>query len=152
MAGTPESQEAVIANDIPQTAEVERAEAQLTVTYDGEPRWAQIEETLLAYAINSATPVIRVDPMNYYAVDNGIWFAAPSPFGPWLVASYMPEAIYTISPSSPVYYVTYVRVYDSTPDVVYEGYTPGYLGSYGSDDDVVVYGTGYDYPSWADNA
>ena len=46
--------------------------------------------------------------------------------------------IYTIPPSSPVYYVTYVRIYGSTPDVVYIGYTPGYLGSYYSADGVVV--------------
>jgi hypothetical protein len=150
VAGTPESQEAIIANEIPQTSEVQRSAAQLTVSYDGAPQWAPIDGTSLAYAKNAATPVIRADASSYFAVDNGIWFSSWSEQGPWVVASAVPDAVYGIPPSSPVYNVTYVHVYDSTPDVVYEGYTPGYLGSYVSDDDVVVYGTGYDYPCWAD--
>jgi hypothetical protein len=150
VAGTPESQEAVIANEIPQTATVQRSAAQLTVSYDGAPQWVSIPGTSLAYASNAATPVIRVDD-SYYAVDSGVWFMAASPSGPWTIAPSIPEVIYTIPPSSPVYYVTYVRIYDSTPEVVYGGYTPGYLGSYVSDDDVVVYGTGYVYPCWADS-
>jgi hypothetical protein len=149
VAGTPEARQAVIANEIPQTAAVERGAAQLSVTYDGAPRWAPVEGTSLTYALNSATPVICTSPDSYYALDGGIWFTAPSPAGPWVLASSVPDAVYTIPPSSPLYYVTYVHVYDSTPDVVYEGYTPGYLGSYVSDDDVVVYGTGYAYPCWA---
>ena len=151
VARTPESMQAIIANEIPQTATVERSAAQLTIAYDGTQQWAPIEGTLLSYARNAATPVIRVDAASYYAVDGGIWFAASSPSGPWAVASSVPDALYAIPPSSPVYYVTYVRVYDSNPEVVYEGYTPGYLGSYVSDDDVVVYGTGYVYPCWADS-
>jgi hypothetical protein len=151
VAGTPESQQAIIANEIPQTATVERASAELTVSYDGAPQWAPIEETPLAYALNAATPVIRVNQTSYYAVDNGIWFVASLPLGPWVVATSVPEVIYTIPPSSPLYYVTYVRVYDSNSEVVYEGYTPGYLGSYVADDGVVVYGTGYVYPCWAEN-
>jgi len=56
--------------------------------------------------------------------------------------------IYSIPRSSPLYYVTYVRVYDATPEVVYVGYTPGYVGSYVSSDNVVVYGTGWPYRPW----
>jgi len=148
--GTPESQEAIIANEIPQTARIDRRAAQLNVSYDGTPQWSTIEGTSLAYAPNSASPVIRVDPAHYYAVEGGVWFTASSPSGPWATATYVPETIYNIPPSSPVYNVTYVHVYDSTPDAVYEGYTPGYLGSYVTDDDVVVYGTGYVYPCWAE--
>lgn len=150
VAGTPEAQQAIIANEIPQTATVSRAAATLDVAYDGPPQWAPIDGAPLAYAPNAATPVIRVSPSSYYAVDSGVWFAASSPLGPWIVASSVPDVIYTIPPSSPLYYVTYVRVYDATADTVYDGYTPGYLGSYLSDDDVVVYGTGYVYPCWAE--
>ena len=76
------------------------------------------------------------------------WFTAPSPDGPWSVATSVPAAIYDIPPASPLHYVTYVDVYSSTPEEVYVGYTPGYVGSVVAPDGVVVYGTGYDYTPW----
>ena len=60
----------------------------------------------------------------------------------------VPPVIYTIPPSSPLHYVTYVQVYGYTPSVVYVGYTPGYYGTVVSSDGVVVYGTGYYYPPY----
>ena len=54
--------------------------------------------------------------------------------------------IYSIPPSSPLHYFTYVYVYGYTPSVVYVGYTPGYYGTAVSSNGVVVYGTGYYYP------
>ena len=65
-----------------------------------------------------------------------------------MVATSVPAVIYSIPVSSPLHYVTYVQVYGSTPDVVYDGYTPGYLGTEVCPDNVVVYGTGYDYPPY----
>jgi hypothetical protein len=62
------------------------------------------------------------------------------------VATAVPAVIYSIPPSSPVHYVTYVRVYSSTPSTVFVGYTSGYYGTVMSTDGVVVYGTGYPYP------
>ncbi len=146
--GTPQAREAVIANSVPQTAAVNRNEAQLQVTYDGNPVFQPIEGTSLQNAVNAQVPVIRVSEDAFYALSNGVWFVASSPFGPWTVAAYVPPAIYSIPPSSPLYYVTYVRVYDATPQVVYVGYTPGYVGSYVSSDNVVVYGTGWPYRPW----
>jgi hypothetical protein len=64
------------------------------------------------------------------------------------VATSVPPVIYTIPSSSLLHYVTYAYVYGSTPDVVYTGYTPGYLGTVVAPGPVVVYGTGYDYPDW----
>src|SRR5207344_596288 len=71
-----------------------------------------------------------------------------SPDGPWTAATFVPPAIYTIPHSSPLHYVTYVRVYDATPEDVYVGYTPGYVGSYATNDSTVVYGTGWYYRPW----
>lgn len=59
----------------------------------------------------------------------------------------MPEDVQDIPAESPVYNVKYVYVYDYTPDVVYVGYTPGYMGSYVYHG-CVVYGTGYYYRPW----
>jgi hypothetical protein len=67
--------------------------------------------------------------------------------GPWVVAISVPQVIYTMPPSSPVYNVKYVYIYDYTPDVVYIGYYPGYVGSYVYGG-TVVYGTGWYYRPW----
>ena len=78
---------------------------------------------------------------------NAVWFVAPTPNGPWVVAESVPDDFQTIPPEYPVYNVKYVYIYDVTPEVIYMGYTPGYLGwypYYGT----VVYGTGYYYPGW----
>jgi hypothetical protein len=146
--GTPAAQEAVIANSIPQTAEVNREEARFQSQYDGDPRFEGVPDTPLQYAVNSPTPVIQVAPTSYFAVQNGIWFSAGSPMGPWIVATAVPPVIYTIPTASPIHYVTYVRVYRYSPTVVWVGYTPGYLGTCYSPWGTVVYGTGWYYRPW----
>lgn len=146
--GTPQANEAVIANSIPQTATVNRNEARLDLTYDGAPQFQPIAGTPLLYAVNTATPVVEVDAASYYSVQNGVWFVATSPTGPWAVATSVPAVIYSIPASSPLHYVIYAQVYGSTPDEVYVGYTPGYLGTEVCPENVVVYGTGYYYPPY----
>jgi len=146
--GTPQAREAVIANSVPQVATVTRSAASLEITYDGEPSFQPIAGTSLQSAVNSPVPVIRVSEESFYALDNGVWFTAIGPYGAWSVASYVPAVIYSIPRSSPLHYVTYVRIYDATPEVVYVGYTPGYVGSYVSSDFVVVYGSGWHYRPW----
>ncbi len=144
--GTPQAQEAVIANSIPQTATIERSAAKLTVVYQGAPSFVGIAGTPLAYAVNTATPVIRVSANSYYGCQSGVWFTSGSPLGPWVVATSVPGVIYTIPASCPIHYVTYAYVYGSTTSVVYVGYTPGYAGTVVAPGGVVVYGTGYVYP------
>ena len=146
--GTPQAQEAVIANSIPQTAEVKRDAARLEAKYDGQPQFQPVPDTPLQYAVNSPTPVIRVDARSYYAVQEGVWFVGGSPAGPWAVATSVPTVIYTIPTASPIHYVTYVRIYRYTPTVVYVGYTPGYMGTCYSPWGTVVYGTGWYYRPW----
>ena len=145
VAGTPQAGEAAISATIPQTATVSRT-ATTKVTYAGDPKFQPVEGTALAYAVNTATPVIRVAEDAYYSVVNGVWFLARAALGPWTVADSVPPAIYTIPPSSPVYYATNVSVYGSTPEVVYTGYTPGYFGPCLSPEGVMVFGTGFWYP------
>lgn len=147
--GTPESKEALIANSIPQTATITRSEAKLTVQYDGEATFVLIEGTSMQYAKNTSAAVIKVSDDNYYCAEAGVWFKASSPQGPWSVADSVAEEIYAIPPSSPLYYVTYVKVYSSSPDVVHVGYTPGYYGTVVSASTMtVVYGTGWYYPPY----
>jgi len=146
--GTPQAKEALIANAIPQTATITRSTASLSVSYDGSPQFKSIENTSLRYAANTSTPVIRVVSSSYYAVQNGVWFFATSPVGPWTAATSVPVVIYTIPVSSPLHHVTYVKIYGSTPEVVYVGYTPGYYGTVVTSSSVVVYGTGWYYPPY----
>jgi hypothetical protein len=145
VAGTPQAGEAAVSATIPQTATVART-ATTSVSYSGAPEFHPIEKTSLSYAVNTATPVIKVADASYYSVVNGVWFVASSADGPWAVADSVHPAIYTIPPSCPVYYASHVFVYGSTPDVVYTGYTPGYFGPCISPEGVVVFGTGYWYP------
>jgi hypothetical protein len=144
--GTEQGREAVIGNEVPQTATVRRQDAKLDVHYDGPPQFQPIEGTSMEYAVNTSAEVIHAGP-KYYAVQHGVWFVADSPSGPWSVADMIPAEIYTIPPSCPLYHLRYVYVYDATPDVVYVGYTPGYMGAFISDG-AVVFGTGWWYPGW----
>ena len=147
--GTPQAQEMLIANSIPQTTEVPRnTKLDPPPQIDGPPQVQPIPSTSLSYVVNSPTPIIRVDDRSWYACQAGVWYVASSPSGPWFVGTSVPAVIYSIPPTCPVYYVTYVRISTVTPTVVYVGYTPGYMGTVVSANGVVVYGTGYYYTPW----
>jgi hypothetical protein len=139
VAGTQAAKDAILDAQIPQTATVSRSEASLIVEYDGEPKFEKIEDTDMQYAVNTSSSVIRIED-RYYCCEDAVWFVADDPLGPWSVCTSVPEDVNTIPPSCPVYNVKYVYVYDYTPEVVYVGYTPGYVGCY-VHGGTVVYGT-----------
>ncbi|MBV6417496.1 MAG: hypothetical protein CMLOHMNK_02216 [Steroidobacteraceae bacterium] len=146
VAGTEAANDAVMDSAVPQVAAVDRRDAHFNATYDGAPRFEPIPRTDLRYAVNTASQVFLADG-RYYAVEQGIWYVADSPYGPWEVSETRPVGIDDIPPSSPAYNTRYVYIYDVQPDVIYMGYTPGYLWAfpYGG---AVVYGTGYRYRPW----
>lgn len=144
---TSQAKEAVIANDIPQTATVSKANASFNASYDGDPKFKPISNTDLEYATNASAPVIR-DGDQFFACDKAVWFQSASPYGPWQVAVNVPDEIYQIPSNSPVYNVTYVKVYDTDDDDVTFGYTPGYFGVYNSYWGCPVFGTGWWYRPW----
>ena len=148
--GTPQAQEAVRAAQIPQTATINPKDVQLTVNYAGDPKFEPITGTTptIFYAVNASATVIKLSDASFFACDRGIWFSASAPIGPWAVASSVPQAIYTIPPSSPAYPVTYVIQYEQSPDVVVSSYSSGYAGCYVSFG-VSFWGTGYYYPPYA---
>jgi hypothetical protein len=120
------------------------------VTYDGQPKFTDIDGTNLQYAVNTSSTVIRTPNGRFYAVDNGVWFVSDNASGPWVVSTDRPDDVDRIPPNYPVYNTKYVYVYDVDPDYVYMGYTPGYLNSY-IYGPTVVYGTGFDYDPWFGN-
>lgn len=138
--GTQQAAEAVIQASIPQTAVVNRKDVTVSVVYQGQPSFVVIEGTTVSYAVNTPFSVFAVEG-RYYCCHDGIWFLSLSPSGPWTVADAVPAAIYTIPPTHPLYNVTYVYVYDSTPETVVVGVTSGYSGQYIAGG-VVVFGAG----------
>jgi len=148
--GTPQAEEAFIANTVPET-ELIRVDAQMVSQPEilgAEPDLRPIEGTTLFYVANSETPIIKVDENAWYAVEDGAWYVAESLDGPWAVATSVPADIYSIPPSSPLYFVTYVRVYESDEEVVTTGVYPGYYGAIPTSGGTVVYGTGYTYTDY----
>ena len=146
VAGTEEAKDAVLDAQIPQTAAVKRGEVDIEVKYDGEPAYQPVDGTDLVYIQNTGSTVI-VSGGLYYLVEEGVWYVSSSPNGPWQVSDHRPAQVDTILPTSPVYNTKYVHVYDSTPSVVYVGYTPGYTGSYVYRN-TIFYGTGWYYRPW----
>ena len=147
--GTPEAQTALLEQSIPQTATIDRKTATVEVNYDGDPEFEKIEGTSMSYARNTDKSVLLIEG-KYYCVDNAVWFVSDRATGPWQVSDTRPDQVDELPPEAPVYNVKYTYVYDSTPEVVYVGYLPGYTYSYiyGG---VVVYGTGYYYRPWYRN-
>jgi hypothetical protein len=142
--GTAAAQQAVLEAQLPQQGTLKRDTAKIDVVYAGAPAFKPIPQTTLTYATNTSFQVIGAEG-KYYAAYQGAWFVAPAPNGPWVLASSIPPAIYTIPPSSPLYNVTYLQVYASTPETVTYGFTAGYaLGFITAG--VLAYGTGYYYP------
>lgn len=144
--GTEEAHDAVMDAQIPQTAKVDKATATCTVKYDGEPKFEKIEGTSLYLAKNTSATVI-LSGKDYYCVENAVWFKAADAKGPWKVSDDRPKDVDNIPPASEAYNIKYVYIYETTPQYVYVGYTPGYLGCYVYGP-VVIYGTGYYYNPW----
>jgi hypothetical protein len=149
--GTEEAKDAILMARIPTTVTVKpSAAAGAKVAYDGSPKFAPIQGTALYYATNTAQKVIRVGDL-YYLCLQGIWFVSPNPQGPWQTAQSIPQAIYAIPPSSPVYNVTYVTQVTTSDGSVQASYTSGYMGAFtmGTAAGVVIAGgTGYYYPPY----
>jgi hypothetical protein len=144
--GTEEAEDAVADAMIPQTAAVSRKDAKVEVAYDGKPKFDRIPGTDILLAVNTASQVLKVKG-KFWLCEQGVWYVSDTPEGPWTVADERPEGIDDIPASSSAYNTKYVYIYDSTPDYVYVGYLPGYVGCYpyyGT----VVYGTGWYYPAW----
>jgi hypothetical protein len=149
--GTPQAEDAVLIAQIPTTATVTPAAAnEVKVTYVGQPQFQPIEGTTMLYAVNTPNRVIQVGTA-YYLCYQGAWFVSFSAQGPWQVTQSVPQVIYTIPPSSPVYNVTYVTQVPASDGNVTATYTAGYTGAFimgATVGAIVACGTGYYYPPY----
>ena len=144
--GTRQAEDAVLAASIPRTATIDRKTAKAEVQYIGDPKFEPITGTNVSYAVNTPSDVLKVGD-SYYLCLQGVWFVSSSATGPWNTADRVPDDIYAIPPESPKHNVTYVNIYESTPDTVVYGYTSGYEGMYVGFG-VAMWGTGYYYPPY----
>lgn len=150
--GTEQAKDAILLAQVPTTVEVNptAAEARVNVTYNGPPEFKPIEGTSLSYAANTTDKVIQVGDI-YYLCLQGVWFTSTTAQGPWKTAPSVPQQIYTIPPSSPVYNVTYVTQTTTSSGSVESSYTAGYMGTFiaglgiGA---IIACGTGYYYPPY----
>jgi hypothetical protein len=148
--GTEEAKDAVLLAQVPTTMTVNpAAAASVNVSYGGVPHFEPISGTSLSYAANTQDKVIQVGDV-YYLCLQGVWFMSTAAQGPWTVASSVPQVIYTIPPSSPVYNVTYVTQTTDSGSVQ-SSYTAGYLGAFvvgAAVGAIVASGSGYYYPPY----
>jgi len=150
--GTEQAKDAVLLAQVPTTVEIDpkAAAAQAHVAYSGNPEFKPIEGTSLSYAINTSDKVIKVGDV-YYLCLQGVWFLSSNAQGPWQTATSIPQEIYTIPASSPVYNVTYVTQTVTSSGTVQSSYTAGYMGTFIVGVGVgafIACGTGYYYPPY----
>ena len=130
--GTSESAEARLKASIPTTARVEAGSITPTVAYAGDAQFAPIETTDLSYATNTTDAVIKVGE-RYFLLQDGVWFMADNPNGPWQLAREIPEAIYasrrrrpsTTSPMCACTKPSPMRSGTATPWVIFTVSRPG---------------------------
>ncbi|MEO8439670.1 MAG: hypothetical protein ABI540_05550 [Spartobacteria bacterium] len=150
--GTDEAKDAVLLAQVPTTLTVNPTEAaaEAKVEYGGEPNFEPITGTSMAYATNTEDKVIKVGDV-YYLCLQAVWFMSPNPKGPWTTATSVPQEIYKIPPSSPVYNVTYVTQSATTDGTIQSSYTAGYLGAFilgAATGAIIANNSGYYYPPY----
>jgi hypothetical protein len=150
--GTPEAADAVMIAQIPTKTTIDPSAAPaVSITYSGDPVYVAIDGTTLSYVENTNDKVIMVNNNQFYACVGGFWYNASSPQGPWVLSTSVPQVIYTIPPSSPVYNVTYVTQTVTVTGTVQSSYTAGYMGAFvvGVGLGVIIAsGTGYYHPPY----
>ena len=106
IAGTQAASDARMDAAIPQTATISRtAPVDFNIAYDGEPKFESVQEVpTVSYAVNTPESVLLVNN-HYYVCHQAVWYDSVASAGPWVVCSSVPQVIYTIPPSCPVYNV-----------------------------------------------
>src|SRR5438874_2623932 len=150
--GTEEAKDAVLLAQVPTTMTVnaKAAASKVKVDYAGDPKLEPIKGTSMEYATNTTDKVIKVGDV-YYLCLQGVWFMSPNAVGPWTTCTSVPQEIYTIPSSSPVYNVTYVTQTGNPDGTVTSNYTAGYLGTFilgAATGAILADGSGYWWPPY----
>lgn len=139
--GTQAAKDALLLASVPNTTTVSLTEPPVQVVYSGEPKFVVVDGTQAQYAVNTSYSVFFAEG-SYYCCDQGVWFVAAAPMGPWSFCAAVPQVIYLLPPSNPHYNVTYVTVEAATPTTVTYAQTSGYSGEYVATTGVLMFGAG----------
>ena len=140
--GTSAANDAIYQQSVPHVATLDRSKAKASFsTIGGAARFVAIDGTSLSWAQNASAPLILCEG-SYYLCQDAAWFTSDAATGPWALCDAVPQLMYAMPPSSPVYGVTFVRVMGSTADTVTFGFTAGYMNSF-VNNGIVSYGTGF---------
>lgn len=123
--GTADAADAIMLASIPRRATVNINEVDLTVSYEGAPRFVPIEGTTIEGAVNTDAQVFLCAG-KYYCCENAVWFESKAATGPWAACTAVPDAIYAIPPTSEAHNVTYAKVLEAKNNEVEVAYTSGY--------------------------
>lgn len=123
--GTAAAMEATRDRSVPAVQKVDRS-VTTKVDYDGAPEFSPIEGTQLQYATNTCA-IVLLQNGEYYTLDDGIWFIAGAPMGPWRVSGRRPVGLELIPRQYPAYRSRFVYIFRTTAGFVWDGYLPGYL-------------------------
>ena len=146
--GTDEARMAAFEALVPTTVTAQLHSAPpVEVTYAGDPKFESIPETELSRGVNTGFDVIQ-HLNTYYLCYGGAWYLSTAPTGPWTLAPSVPDAIYTIPPSSPAYHVTQVKVDGATDSTVTYTYPSSYSSNEYVVEGVTYYSTGWYYPPY----
>src|SRR6201982_1724345 len=150
--GTEEAKDAVLLAQVPTTMTVNATAAatKVKVNYSGAPKFEPSKGTSMEYATNTTDKVIKVGDV-YYLCLQGVWFMSPNSTGPWTTCTSVPQEIYSIPSSSPVYNVTYVTQTGNPDGTITSNYTAGYLGTFilgAATGAILADGSGYWWPPY----
>lgn len=94
----PQDSGAEVTQKISKTAQ--KAAVHAAVYYQGAPQFARVEGTFIAFATNTAQPVLNIGDNFYFSFDfynpimlttQSVWLVSSSPQGPWVPAHSVPE-------------------------------------------------------------
>ncbi|MDR1818379.1 MAG: hypothetical protein LBR07_09495 [Puniceicoccales bacterium] len=95
----------------------------------GAPTIEPIPGTVLAFVTNSTSPVIVTNTNFWFTCENGIWFTARAPTGPWRVATSLHADIARIPAGHPVHFLASVKLRGTDGANVWFDIEPGYYAA-----------------------
>jgi hypothetical protein len=139
--GTDDAQDAALLASVPTTTTVMRTNPIVDINYYGAPSFKPVAGTSLKYAANSPYSVLLAGD-TYYCCNQGVWLTSTAAIGPWTFATSVPEDIYNIPPTSPLFNCTFVVVQSYNDTTITYAQYPGYSGEYVATTGTVMFGAG----------